>query len=292
MPKFHLAAIVLALALTTARVARAGPAPGDAPPPHSAQPQQTFGPQGHSSTGDLRETYVFPPTGQILHYRLYVPAAYNGTRSLPLVVVLHGYTGNENSAFDETPPGLHGIVQREAERHGFMVVSPAGYDGRGDYGAHLALPVHKGVHIVQSRREDNLAETDVLDVIRRVETSYRINRRRVYLMGNSMGMTGTLYLAEKFPAMWCAIAPSDGPPWPGYPVERLHALSGAIFVNGGLDRLALAAINRKLADRLRAAGVATRFVEVAAGTHASAWYLALPQIFDFFAAHDCGAKGT
>jgi pimeloyl-ACP methyl ester carboxylesterase len=141
---------------------------------------------------------------------------------------------------------------------------------------------------VQSRREDNLAETDVLDVIRRVEASYRIDHHRIYLMGNSMGMTGTLYLAEKRPAMWCAIAPSDGPPWPGYPVERLHTLSGAIFVNGGRDRLALAGVNRNLADRVRAAGIDTRFVQVANGTHASAWYLALPRIFDFFAAHDCG----
>jgi predicted peptidase len=235
--------------------------------------------------------YVFPPTGEVLHYRLYVPSRYNGTRSLPLVVVLHGYMGNENSAFDETPRGLRDSVQQEAERHGFIVASPAGYDGRGDYGAHLALPVHKGMHIVQSRREDNLANADVLDVIRRVEADYRIDRRRVYLMGNSMGMTGTLYLAQKFPTMWCAIAPSDGPPWPGYPVERLHSLSGAIFVNGGLDRIAPADVNRKLAARVRATGIDTRFVEVPYGTHASAWYFALPQIFDFFAAHTCGQAG-
>lgn len=248
--------------------------------------------QRHSPTGDLHEWYVFPPTGRKVGYRLYVPSGYDGTKSVPLVVVLHGYMGNENSAFDETPPGLHGLLQREAQHHGFIVLAPAGYDGRGDYGAHLALPVHKGVHIVQDRKADDLAKADVLDVIRRVESSYRIDRHRVYLMGNSMGMTGTLYLAQQFPATWCAIAPSDGPPWPGYPVQRLRALSGAIFVNGGRDEIAPAAGNRRLAERVRAAGIDTRFVEVPNGIHASAWYFALPQIFDFFAAHRCGPAGA
>ncbi len=241
------------------------------------------------TTGDLHPSYVFPPTGQKLNYRLYVPSGYEGTKSLPLVVVLHGYMGNENTAFDETPPGLHGVVQREAQRHGFIVLAPAGYDGRGDYGAHLALPVHKGLHIVQNRRADDLAQMDVLDAIRRVEANYRVDRSRLYLMGNSMGMTGTLSLTQKFPAMWCAIAPSDGPPWPVYPVQRLKPLSGAIFVNGGRDDIAPTAGNRALADRVRAAGIDTRFVEAPGGTHASAWYIALPQIFDFFAAHRCGA---
>lgn len=241
-----------------------------------------------ATTGDLHPSYVFPPTGQKLSYRLYVPSGYDGTKSLPLVVVLHGYMGNENTAFDETPPGLHGIVQREAQRHDLIVLAPAGYDGRGDYGAHLALPVHKGLHIVQNRRADDLAQTDVLEAIRQVEASYHIDPNRLYLMGNSMGMTGTLSLAQKFPEMWCAIAPSDGPPWPGYPVQRLKSLSGAIFVNGGRDEIAPTAGNRALARRVRAAGIDTRFVEVPDGTHASAWFIALPEIFNFFAAHRCG----
>ncbi|MGH8205728.1 MAG: alpha/beta hydrolase-fold protein [Steroidobacteraceae bacterium] len=287
MRHLHTCALAWAFALATAPVALAAAPGSDLSTPHSTAAQGASGARQPAATGDLREKYAFPLNGRILHYRLYLPSRYDGSRALPLVVVLHGYMGNENSAFDEAPAGLHDILQREAEHHGFIVLSPAGYDGRGDYGAHLALPVHAGVHIVRNRHEDDLAEADVLDVIRRVESSYRADRRRVYLMGNSMGMTGTLYLAQKFPHMWCAIGPSDGPPWPDYPVLRLRALSGAIFVNGDRDTIALTAGNRELAARVRAAGVDTRFVEVPDGTHASAWYLALPQIFAFFAAHDC-----
>jgi len=261
-------AIALALSAATARPAQDSPA---APP-----------------TGDLHRSYRLAAANEVLPYRLYVPRGYLPTKALPLVVVLHGYAGSENAAFDDAPTGLKGILQREAETHGFIVLAPAGYTGRGDYGAHLPLPPMKGLAIVHSPREDDLAQADVLGAISAVEHDYRVDRRRIYLMGNSMGMTGTLHLAQKLPHMWCAIGPSDGPPWPDFPVERLRGLSGAIFVNGGRDTIAPATVNRALAERVRAAGVETRFVEVPDGEHATAWYLALPQILDFFSEHRCG----
>jgi len=105
-----------------------------------------------------------------------------------------------------------------------------------------------------------------------------------------MGMTGTLYLAQKYQGRWCAIAPSDGPPWPDFPVSRLKYLSGALFLNGEKDQLALSEVNRALAERVRAAGVDTRFLEIPNGDHPSAWYFALAEIFDFFDAHRCASS--
>lgn len=239
-----------------------------------------------AATGDLHEHYRFAPTGETLAYRLYVPHNYDG-KPLPLVVVLHGYRGTADSAFDDAPATLHGILQREAERHDFIVLSPSGYTGTGDYGAHLALKPIPGIAIQHSAREDDLAREDVLAAIADVQVRYRVNAQRVYLMGNSMGMTGTLELAQRFPGRWCAIGPSDGPPWPHYPVERLRALSGAFFVNGGRDQIALTSVNRELAKRVRAIGVDTTFLKVPQGEHGTAWYAALPQMFDFFAAHPC-----
>ncbi len=245
--------------------------------------------EAEPATGDLHAAYRFPQTGETLRYRLYVPRTYDGSSPFPLVVVLHGYRGTPDSAFDEAPPAQRGILQREAERHDFIVLSPAGYTGQGDYGTHLPLKPIKGVEIRTSARESDLAEADVLDAMKDVEKRYRIDARRIYLMGNSMGMTGTLQLAQKYPGRWCAIGPSDGPPWPDFPVERLRGLSGAFFVNGGRDRIAPSAVNRQLAERVRSVGVDTRFVEVPQGEHGTAWYSALPQIFDFFAAHPCRA---
>ena len=42
------------------------------------------------ATGDQRRQYVFPPTGQQMPYRVYVPKTWNGKASLPIVLMLHG----------------------------------------------------------------------------------------------------------------------------------------------------------------------------------------------------------
>ena len=62
------------------------------------------------------------------------------------------------------------------------------------------------------------------------------------------------------------------------------------FVNGAKDQIALTDVNRALADRVRAAGVDTDFVEIPNGEHGTAWYAALAQMFDFFAARHCSSK--
>jgi poly(3-hydroxybutyrate) depolymerase len=243
-------------------------------------------------TGDMTRYYVLAETGETLSYRLYVPRAYDGTNADALVVVLHGYGGDQNGPFDRAPEALRGIVQREADKHHFIVVAPRGHEGQGDYGAHLRLPAAANLKITHSDREDDLAEADVMSVVQRVINDYNIDRRRIYLMGNSMGMTGTLHLAQKYQGMWCAIAPSDGPPWLDFPVTRLKYLSGALFLNGEKDQLALSEVNRALAERVRAAGVDTRFVEIPNGDHPTAWYFALPEIFDFFDAHRCASSAA
>lgn len=262
--------------------------------PRGTEPDDHYGWVGsdppaanRSATGDLHREYRFAATGQVLPFRLYVPKGYDGRTPYPLVVMLHGYGASADSVFDDTPVALDGIVQREAERHGFIVLAPSGNDGRGDYGAHLALPVVKGLDIPHDPRQDDLAEAEVLAAIGEVLQHYRIDRSRSFLMGNSMGMTGTLQLAQKYPRRWCAIGPSDGPPWVDYPVERLRGMSGAIFVNGDRDQIALTAVNRALAARLRTSGVDTQFVEEQEGEHGTAWYMALPQMFDYFASRHC-----
>jgi acetyl esterase/lipase len=85
-----------------------------------------------------------------------------------------------------------------------------------------------------------------------------------------------LHLARSFPEKWCAISASDGPPWPGYPVERLRSISGVLFVHGGRDTLAKSADTQRLAARARAAGVRARMHLVPDGTHGDAWVRYLP----------------
>lgn len=241
-------------------------------------------------TGDRHVSYALSavPDTQ-LTYRLYVPADWTPEAHWPLVVILHGFGGNADSPFREAGASLI----TEADRHHFILVAPAGYDGRGDYGANLALPVKAGPvsakpgAMLRSPEQVRYAELDVMAVLDRVRQAYHTDPARTFLMGNSMGMTGTLHLAEKYPNRWCGISPSDGPPWPDYPVERLRYLAGAELVHGEADTVADLADTQKLAARMAAAGIPTRFIPVPGGTHPHAWTLVIPETFAFFDGLSC-----
>lgn len=239
-------------------------------------------------TGELELHYELPQAPhETIPYRIYLPSNWTAERQWPLVMILHGYGGNAGTPFEDAG----GRLQQLADRHGFILASPNGYNGLADYGANLPLPSklerpgpppRLPVH-----EESALAEADVLNVLERVTAGYHVDRRRIFLMGNSMGMTGVLHLASTRPRIWCAISASGGPPWPGYPAERLHPISGVLLVHGALDDIADPAHTRALADRLRREGIDVRMHLVTDGTHADAWVRYLPETFAFFAERRC-----
>ncbi|MEO9132547.1 MAG: alpha/beta hydrolase-fold protein [Sphingomonas sp.] len=240
------------------------------------------------ATGNLHLSYAMPEAhGEQIPYRVYLPSNWSAQRSWPLVVILHGYSGTADSPFDDAK----GKLEQEAERHGFVLVAPNGYNGMADYGANLPLP---GVltrpgkpTVLSAEAESALAEADVLHVLSEVRSAYHIDPAKIYLMGNSMGMTGVLHFASTTPRTWCAISPSDGPPWPNYPVERMKPIAGALFVHGGRDNLAKVADTQELADRAKAAGVNAWMHVVPEGLHETAWIEYLPETFAFFARTSC-----
>ncbi len=134
---------------------------------------------------DLKLSYVSEVDQTEQPYRLYVPDAYDGSRALPLVVVMHGTGGDEGTFFDD-PRYDAGDIEGAAEKHEVLVVSP---DGRG-------ITEYRGI-----------GENDVLRVIERVQKDYRVDADRIYLTGHSMGGTGSAYLALHHPDLFAAAAP-------------------------------------------------------------------------------------
>jgi predicted peptidase len=132
-----------------------------------------------------------------------------------------------------------------------------------------------------------LSEKDVLNVIDRVTTEYGADPRRTYLMGNSMGMFGTLHLAQKYPGRWAAIAPSGGGARPGsFDFARARPVPAAIFVRGDRDTKLPIEDTRALCEGFRKQGADVKFLLVKGGTQKSTWYLALADIFEFFDQHN------
>ena len=62
-------------------------------------------------------------TTRLQPYRLFIPESYDGSKTTPLVVALHGMGGDENSMFDSY---ANGLLKREAERVGLHRGLPEG----------------------------------------------------------------------------------------------------------------------------------------------------------------------
>jgi predicted peptidase len=218
-------------------------------------------------------TYTFKQARREMEYTLYVPNSYDKQRKSPLVVALHGLASNPRQIIRY--PGL--ITQ--AEKHGYIVVAPMGYSPYGWYGS-------RGRGGTRSSDPDNLgelSEKDVLNVLAIVRETYQIDDRRIYLLGHSMGGSGTWHLAIKYPQIWAAISPlaptmARGP---DALVKAKHI--PVIVVQGDQDKLVYS--TRRWVAKMKELNMEHRYIEVAGGGHVRIVFAHFPEVFEFFNAH-------
>jgi polyhydroxybutyrate depolymerase len=137
---------------------------------------------------------TFNPAGDTRTYTLWLPADYDGTTPLPLVVNYHG-TGGTPATIDE----FSSTLSEKAAARDMIVVAPQGLDGE----AVTSRWVVPGF----GTAPDDIAFTDAL--IDDLATTYCIDRSRVYATGFSSGGAMTTWVAcadERF----AAAAPGGG----------------------------------------------------------------------------------
>lgn len=162
---------------------------------------------------------------------VYLPAKYDSSRrkKWPLLVWLHGASGrgsNLDIVKRYGPP-------RVAEATGdfpFVVVSPQCTPGQlwSDAAAIVAL-------------------TD------QIERSFRIDRKKIYLTGLSMGGGGAWFVASKFPDRYAAVAPMCGPTQPKDWAPGLRNVKIWCF-HGEKDELIPVDRSRDMVDAIRRLG--------------------------------------
>jgi len=216
--------------------------------------------------GDFRKAYRSSVDNSVQPYRLLIPASYDGTKPLPLLVALHGMGGDENSMFD----GYHEALKREAERVGFITVCPKGRDTASMYRAS--------------------AEQDVLDVIAEVKRDYRVDSRRIYLMGHSMGGYGTWSVAMNHPDLFAALGPISG----GGDTSGLGKIKAIpeYVVHGDNDKTVNVVQSRRMVEAGKLLGIAITYVEVPGGSHVSVAEPAFSGMLDFFAKQQKGGDSA
>lgn len=166
-------------------------------------------------------------------YKLHVPPSYDGGKPYPLVIGLHGASGNAESMLV--------LWSRIADEKGAIVLSVEG-----------TTKVREN-----SYRWDDRSEAVILAILREVEEKYKIDPKRVYLCGFSQGgylaYSAAMHSPDLFRGVVCfgGIYPEQLEY--DFPEAKKRGL-GVYIVHGVEDHESLPGA-RAAAERLKKAGV-------------------------------------
>ena len=223
-------------------------------------------------SGDTQQAYL-APDGELVRYRVFVPAGYDATRSYPLIIAIHSGAGPgtyfdwETNLSNERTAPKENQLKRLAQERGYIVVCPSGRGG--SFGEFLSPR----------------GEADVLDVLRRVRDVYSVDPERVFLTGWSVGSDAVWHIGVAHPELFRAIAPVAGSAEWLSPDKARNAAHLRVLFSAGASDSSVAAARRTsaLAKELLAEFT---YVEYPETTHDAVWAKALTAMFDFFDAAD------
>jgi predicted peptidase len=210
----------------------------------------------------LSRTYFFKEANKDQSYALYIPKTYAAKKKAPLVVLLHGLRSNPQQIIR-----YQGLTA-EAEKRGYVLVAPYGYNERGWYGSRGKGK--EGFAFGQANDPKNLgelSEKDVMNVLEIVQSELAIDLDRTFLLGHSMGGGGTLHLAATYPDKWAGIA-CLAPSFQGG-FSKLDALKHlpVSVVTGDSDRLVPVRGVRRWVDEMKSRKVDVSYKEIKGGRH-------------------------
>jgi len=274
----RIAVLFVGLALVS-RFADAQGTQGTAP---AAPPTLAPNPKGplYQHTGEQYRVYEFPGTGESIPYRLFVPSRWKPGAKLPLLVTLRAGQSVDNPYRDPN------TLVSEAERHGYLVVTPMGYRPLRQpyYGSTypIARPTPSKPADGWTPEEDARAEQDVMNVIDLVTKEYGVDTARIFLHGQNPSGSGALHLGAKYPDRFAALVISSGPiVFDAYPWDRIKGKMGLLVIHGDQDTTNPMEASKRMAEAAKAAGVNTVYATVPDGTHLAAYLTYASQIYDF-----------
>lgn len=179
-------------------------------------------------------------------YRLFVPAGYSGRTAYPLVLFLHGGAGRG----------------RDNERHllggnGMLVEMFAAAES--EFPAFVVAPQTASEHGVESTEA----------ILGDVRSRYRVDQKRLYVVGQSLGGYGLLDLVHARPALFAAavVIAASGDPARAADLATVPTW----FFHGEKDEVVPVEGVRRLAHAVKRAGGTIRYTEYLGEGHGLAW---------------------
>jgi predicted peptidase len=250
-------------------------------------------------------TYHFEDTNENLPYSLYVSSKVEKDKKAPLVVTLHGLGAPQTIMMGKTAIDL-------AEAAGYILVAPMGYNTGGWYGSPVGAGPGRGKGKGapaaataptaaakgrfggfgggnQPANLRELSEKDTMNVIAMVRKEFKIDDKRIYIMGHSMGGAGALYLGSKYPHMFAAVAAEAPAAFWQTRKETLQPMKDAkipvMIVHGDIDEVVPVTNTLAWVDDMKELKMKYEFIEQPGITHGPVIESGLKPIYEFFAKH-------
>lgn len=199
---------------------------------------------GKHATSNMSEGFldktVTLSDGSRRRYVVFVPKAYTPDCAWPAILFLHGAGERGTDNRGQVRVGIAGAIRKRLDTFPFITVLPQ-CAGEPAWWTDASEKAYAMAALEQTRRE------------------YKIDPKRTYLTGLSMGGFGTWALAADHPTSWAAIVPVCGK---GDPVKaKIIVRIPCWCFHGADDATVPVKHSRDMVEALRAAGGRPRYTE-------------------------------
>lgn len=227
-----------------------------------------------ASRADARQTNLHPQFEAREHrdgetklpYRLLVPRDYDSAKSWPLVIWLHG-SGEIGSNNTAQLSGITATFLGDRDKCPALVMVPQCPEGF----SWLAVGLNEPPKITEPSRL-------IVSAIGELRKEFKLDERRIYIGGFSMGGCGTWDLLSRYPNLFAAAFPIAGPPGDRKALAPIIKNVPIWVFHGDADRVAPVDSSRTIVEALKRAGSPVKYTEYKNGGHEFARTLADSQL--------------
>ena len=199
-----------------------------------------------ANSGFLNKTFT-DPDGSKAKYVLYVPPDYKNDKPIPVILFLHGSGETGTDGLKQAEVGMAPAIRKNPQHFPCIAIFP------------------------QSQKRSWQASGNdakrAISILEEVEKTYKVDKKRIYLTGLSMGGYGTWSLATAFPDRWAAIVPVCGGGDPRS-ASRIKDIPCWCF-HGDADQAVKVEKSREMIAALKEAGSNPKYTEYAGVGHNS-----------------------
>ena len=205
--------------------------------------------------------------GKEAKYVLFVPHDYKGDKAYPVILFLHGAGETGTDGEKQAKVGIGPAIKKNEKTFQFITIMPQSQNR-----SWLADPDDAKWTGFGKTGKANTADADrALAILDEVKKNYKVDDKRIYLSGLSMGGYGTWSMAAKYPDKWAAIVPvcGKGNPEAGKTIKHIPCWA----FHGDADNAVKVDGSRSMIKAMKDAGGSPKYTEYPGVGHNS-WDMA------------------